>query len=424
MLYFKLSAGELLIMSCIKNNAQFLFLNTPKKWFTSKEEKELYNFVSKYYSQHSIFPTDTEISFGLKKLYTTVEGLPDFFRDKLKSEYVLNEITDKLPSILAGADEDPLKTASKLDELLASFVETSANSSDVNYGTNTLDRLKLYKEAKKSDGITHLSTGDSLLDALFYGWKKTDYTAIAGVTGVGKSWMLIKLALLLDKWILGVGSGTINHFTEVDLNRPILFISNEMNIQDVSERFDSLRFNLPYTKLLRTILTDEQETQYEEGLIQLENEKSNIELFQGVKTFEELQLLIDKYNPLKIFIDAAYLMLPHLKEDNAKLKLISSGIKAVSLKNDIPITATYQLKKYSGKGSKDDDGKEEFPYTLVDDVDFALRLFSNSILSLNKCIGINFAKGRRIPPNQKIAFILDLDTPNCSFIPYADFEES
>lgn len=418
------TSGELFILCCLGKGATEVFTNTPNVWFTEPKERELRKFVSDYLMRYAKLPTAEEVTKEFKRKYEYVQGEPLFYREKVRADFILSEFTMKLPMITSGADSDPVATADKMTNLIQSFSDPFAHGSDIQYSENTKERLSAYLNSKAVGGITYISSGDELIDSILYGWKKTDLIAIAGVSSIGKTWVLIKLAIVLDIWMYKVSEGLISFVTKIDLARPILFITNEMGISDVAERFDCVRFNLPYSSFLKGTLLPDELKRYEEGLKFLEKNKSNIILIQGVQTFEEMQALISKYNPIMVFDDAVYLMYSRIREDPSKYSMLSSGLKSIALKNDVPIATTWQLRKYTGKGSKDNiSGMEEFPYTIINDIDFGIRLFTDEILKLNKTVGMGFVKARRVPPDQKLAFLMDLHTPATGFISFEEFEQ-
>jgi len=412
------------VLCCADKNAVAEYFSTPEKFYMDVEDLRLKKFVDSFFGKHNVFPTIAEINAASKGVYSEVKGTPLFFKEQLRNYYLnitINEYLVTIAGMLGGKTTDSADIPlSKVQELLnkASF-ELDAN--DTPYSENVQARIDEYIERAKRGGVSYISTGDALLDSLFYGYAKSDLVTIGARSGVGKTFFLNVLCLSLDAWVKKIRNGSLVFQSVVDFNRPILFVSNEMTEMDIIERLDALNFKTSYTKLIGANLSRTEFNKYKKDLAELEKVKSNIVVCSKIDTIDQLKLKIAIYNPIAVFIDASYLMYSEKEDSPSKTALITRGLKGLSLANGIPIIHTLQLKKYSGKeGIKKVEAQDEFPHTsIIQDSDLVIRLYATDDLAFEGFVGADVPKIRRAPDGSKFLFQKKFNSMDFNIVDYS-----
>jgi hypothetical protein len=207
----------------------------------------------------------------------------------------------------------------------------------------------------------------------------------------------------------------------------ILFVSNEMPEDEIMERFDSVRFKLPYGKFLAGELDRGEMARYKRGLQKLARNGSRIVFIYNCNTLEELETKIGLYKPSIVFLDGSYLMESQLNEGWEKIVHITRNLKRMSKNHTTPIINTTQLKRGAGKANHGNnlDGQDEFAYggSFLQDSDIAVRMFQDKHMIYDEQIGIDHVKGRRLPKGLDIRFELRLDVMTLKIVEGEEEEE-
>lgn len=411
------------MLLCAGKSDADTFLALRETLFRDKPEQRLYRMVRDYYRKYGAFPSPTTINDTLGTAYRTPRGEPTHYLRQLRELNLRIDLSEALPGIAPLLKESPRGALAKLRELVASLSEDT-ESRDLRYASKTVERLERYRKRKLTDGVTYISTGDPLLDKLMFGYQETDLITVGGRSGVGKTWYLLNAVLLLDNWCTAVLSGEIDFKTTLDLERPILLVSNEMNEEELSDRMDCMKFGLSYQQFLSGSLTRTLERTYREGLEALETLGSNIVVVYNCDTLEALEAKIALYRPLITFIDGSYLLEPQMEEGFAKAVKITRALKGIARETRTPVFNTTQLRKKGRKGEVGAfDAQDEFYYgAVIQDSDFALRMFQDKDMVYHHITGLEFAKGRRIPPGTKILWECNTDAMSFNFSKFDDDE--
>lgn len=219
------------------------------------------------------------------------------------------------------------------------------------------------------------------------------------------TWSLVYLAYLLDKVLKGMPKES--HYGD------ILFVSNEMGADEISERIDCINFRLPYEKFLSGTLTEREKSRYFRGLENMRKNPSRIRLLDGCQTIEELSTYMGLYQPSVVFIDGSYLMEGKMQEGWEKIVYITRNLKRLAKSFMIPIVNTTQLRRGSSKsGSKFAlDGQDDFAYSssYAQDSDIAIRMYQDADMKYHDVVGCEVVKGRRVKSGTTLIFQNDLD---------------
>jgi energy-coupling factor transporter ATP-binding protein EcfA2 len=383
-----------------------LFLNLEESWYVGNE---YYAFLHKHFDAYRKLPTFGAVK---KKLLEPLEA--EYFSDSVeyflveaKREYLIQEIEATLKANLKTLKNDPETFLNNLGSLSSTHLQVN-ESNVLHYGDDASQRKHEYFELAKNEGRTYLKWDDAILDPITKGIESTDLVTIAGKPGTGKTWLLLKLTSLLDAFIQRVKSGLITYPIKLDFNRPILFISNEMNNKQLKVRADSVNLGITYKGLSDADLSIVEKKQYFKGL---DNLKSNLILVYDVKTIKKIEALIHRYNPLAIFIDGAYLLEPQIPNQFDRVTHITRSLKALALNRHVPIYQTIQFVKKGGV-KKDQffvDAGDDLPYgTYTQDSDIVATMVADKSLFLLHLLTCNIIKHRN---NSLNSFYFERNVP-------------
>lgn len=384
------------LLSVLKHGDMRVFAEVPQDWLDAKERAH-FSFIRQYYRDNGELPPMEVYADKYKIDCTGFKGRPRYYFKELRNRYISTTLSAEIPRHLAKLKSSP-------EEGLDALRQTISNMSLGNklhhtrYGENAEERYLQYEEKIKAKGVTHLSTNIPCLDETMYGYQKGDLITIAGRSGVGKTWLLLKLISELDKSL-----------TTIESDDPILLISNEMNEREIMERLDCIEYRLPYEDFMKGVLPKKVRKKYREGLRSAR--KSNIIIIERCNTLAELEDYTHFYRPAAVAIDASYMMEPKMPMGWEKIAFITQGQKRISQTTTIPFINTTQLHRGAGKGKKklSIDEQDEFSYGLsyISDSDIAFRMYQTPEMVYEQKAGISVAKGRRMAPG--IAYRFDVN---------------
>ena len=230
-----------LIFSVIATNDTNTLFRTKDEFVTAKELPVL-EFVKEYFRKYNKLPD-----------YNTVEvkcsvQLED---NTESSQYWLDEIIEKYKeSVIEKAVIDSAKDrSSAIDNFQKALIDVNVevDSRIANYSEGAR-RAASYDARKGTGGVTYISTGREELDDFSLGFKRADLWTIGGHEGIGKSWLLLRMADAVDQY-----------FIDFSFDKDILIVSGEMESSEMEERLDTIRCEVSYQRLSRGELTPAEE---------------------------------------------------------------------------------------------------------------------------------------------------------------------
>lgn len=401
-----MTAGENLLVACLKNNDSKTLSLIQTKWLDGSEIRQ-YRFIMEYFRDNGELISYKDFCEKFSLDGKGADSKPSYYLNEIKDRFIFASISDNVPKILRNMKGSPRDGLSELQSLVATLAVDAVDSKDSLYSDDTDKREESYEERERTEGITYLSTGSPDMDALFHGYTKNDLWTIAGKAGQGKSWLMVYLVYCLD---------IVLREREEKGERwgDILFINNEMGEEELKERFDCVRFKLPYQDFLSGALTGKQKRRYFRGLKNLEKEKSKIRIAYSCSTIDELTTLIGLYNPSAVFIDGSYLMEGQREEGWEKITYLTRNFKRITKNFNVPIVNTTQLKRGSSKSASKFslDGQDDIAYSssYSQDSDVAIRMYQDADMRFHDLVGCEVVKGRRVPQGTKILFENNLTT--------------
>lgn len=410
------SGFNCIIASCAEKS--LTSLNKIKTDWLAKDEEELYTYVRDHFKKYSSLPDVSTIYSTFKKLPSSSSVIEpsDFYLNQLKERYIVESVMSEIPGKIKAFKKSPFDSLTDLRVFLNNIDVAENESTDVRYQDTADKRVERYKERKSSGGISYLSTGITALDDYFYGYNRGDLITIGGRSGLGKTWFISYLALCLDEFLNEVSTVSFGD---------IMFITNEMPIEELEDRIDCLRFYLPYKKFLQGDLHPKDFERYERDVQKV---ISSILFIHNVKTVDEVYSKINDYKPAICFLDGSYLLERKMKADSwQKVQYITQGLKSNALQLKIPIVQTTQLTKGSGKKSLDlsTDVQDEFAFgqSYIHDSDVAMSFFQDKNMAFRGEVGIQFAKGRRSDNRNKLIWDMNMESMEFDIVLEDYYEE-
>lgn len=357
-----------------QNNSEILF--RVKEHYLSLVNKKHFLFVKDYFGKYKVLP---EVDTVEQKFNISLPVTND------KADYWLAEVIKKykdklIETAVIDSAKDKKKAVSIMQKAILDY-NSDAEIRVADYGTGAMNRLTRYQSVKNSGGISYLSTGSEDFDVIIKGYKHADLISIGGREGVGKSWLILRMAIWLDKYLK-----TIAHD-----NRPILFVTNEMDIEECEDRLDCINTGIAYDDFISGKLSKNQELKYARYLRSI---KSHIKFVDDCATSADVDAYISIYNPALVFIDGSHLLSKDF--DWKEMYNLTMNLKKMTRLHRVPIINTTHLK--SGKGKSDDGGDvDDFAYAkgYTRDSDVVIVMYAGVEMELDNEIGLDFAKVRR-----------------------------
>jgi hypothetical protein len=395
-----LTVAEQLFGACVLHEDLTTLTKIERKWLSTQEFTQ-YQFLTDYYKDHAELPGLKLISAHFDKRYKDADGKPKYYLAQLQNRFTLTTLQEEVPKIMATARKDPQSAREALITVTVNATARESKTTDKNYADKTDDRKSDYASRKENKGVSHLSTGNEVLDKVLLGYNPTDLVTFGGRAGSKKTWLLCFLALLAEAVI------------PEDMG-PLLFITNEISIPELELRMDAIRFRLAYGRFLRGELNKREELRYMAGLDALKKRKSRLVIIHNCRHIDEFADRVNLYKPALAMIDGSYLMEPERELDYKKIAYITQNLKLIAGNTFTPTLNTTQMTRGGGKGEKKTsfDAQDEFAFgnSYVQDSDAAFRMYQTPEMVYDSIVGLEVAKGRRVEDNTRLAFHSNLES--------------
>lgn len=364
-----------LLYSIIRENDFTTLYEVPTK-VVSPNLQPAFDFLKTYYQQFKAFPdVDTvEQKFGVQLDPNTdkVAFWVDEAYEKYKQVVSENAIKD--------AARNP-KDAEKIFQDALLELSGRDSSSVVSYKDGST-RKSRYEENKLNGGISYLSTGNDDFNSISAGIKKADLWTIGGGEGIGKTWLLLRMAIWIDK-----------EMNRVSMTRPLLFVSCEMTSSECEDRLDCISAKIPYNGFLTGTLSVKHESIYTKYLARGVRD-SNLLFVDDCSSIADVQAYINIYNPAAVFIDGSHLLAADY--DWKTVAKLTSTMKRITRIQKIPIINTTHVKAGEGKEATGGD-VDSFAYSkgYSRDSDIAGVMYASELMQIEGKVGVDWVKIRR-----------------------------
>lgn len=331
-----MTAGEEFILAVIAENKVDLFDLSSAANFVA-EEKELYNYVKSYLSSYKRFPT--------RKVLRLAHVLPqgdrstdtaEFWYDRICTRTQYNVVNKLHPSFV---DAIKKKDMVQVGGILNRMRDELAIHSPAREFTTLLSEVEKvyedYRTATTVRGIQGIATPWEALNNQTGGFTGEDLVVLAGRSSIGKSWLLMEMAIAAH--LAGHRIG---------------FVSMEMTLSQIARRWAGRRAMFNPNQAKHGQMSTWTERRFLDFIEMLRQEES-VHLHSGAKTrtVDDIKAFISKNNLSACYIDAAYFLRPTSIKSNFGMKkheLLSEMVhelKQYGLEKAIPIIISVQFNR-------------------------------------------------------------------------------
>jgi replicative DNA helicase len=393
---------QLQILNSIINNkdASIILLNNLTEDYFSDYPNE-YNFIRSHLNQYGSVPDQVTFLNKFPNFEVLQVSEPiSFLMNELYSDYNTRFLAKTFNRIRQ------LLTEGKVEEAMQVY-STSSNEMVKGIHLDTVDLLQDtsryddYVERCKDFSKFYIHTGFAELDELIGGWDRYEELAtIAARPGIGKSWILLKVAEAALSQGLRVG-----------------IYSGEMSERKVGYRFDTLVSHISNSAITRGRV--DVQKQYKNYIDSLSSQYKGClkvltpAMINGPAGVTALRAFIEKENLDILCVDQHSLLEDDRKARNPveKASNISRDLKNLQVLKKIPIIAVSQQNR-----SSTENGTTTANIAQSDRIsqDSTILLFleqSNGVLTLN------LVKARDADNNKKLNYACDFDKGIFQFMP-------
>ena len=381
------------------SDISLISINSLSEDFFSDYKKE-FKWIMSHYSKYGNCPD--KISF--------LEEFPDFDIIEVNepTNYLLDKLTEdynkrKLASVFNKVRE--LLTSGKTDAAMSLYINAASDVVKTT-GIQSVDIIKdtsrydTYIEKLTDFNKFYIKTGFIELDEIIGGWDRNEELAtLVARPGVGKSWVLQKIALAAAEQGLNVG-----------------IYSGEMSENKVGYRVDTLVSHLSNFGIMRG--NSDIQTQYKSHLEKLSsNVKGSIKvltpsMINGTAGVVALRAFIEKESLDMLCIDQHSLL-----EDDRRARTpterasnISRDLKNLQVLKKIPIIAVSQ----QNREQMDEQSSSQVAQSDRISQDSTILLF---LSQKSGVMTMNLVKARDSVAGKKLNYAIDLDKGIFNFIP-------
>lgn len=341
-----MSVGLGFIYQALKNKSPITFVgdnNLDADDFTD-EERELLSYVKRHALSYSSLPSveTVEVEVGIT--------FPDFPDESLSywSDLIIDRtIKTRLESSLLQAQKELTKgnTNGSIDLIKSAFLRASERKGVhivKSFTALASEVLSDHNKIRRDIEDVGIPFGFPFLDNQTNGAQNSDFIAIVARVSVGKTYLLLRMAL-----------------AALNAGKSVLFVGTEMQPLQYARRLLALKTKISVDRIrmgrLSTPFGERTITNTIQELID-GNLDFNIMCGSLSTSLEDVLLQVKERKPDIVYIDGAYLLKPTNVRITSRFESISytaETLKALAQEVDRPIIATYQMKRKTAGGLDD-----------------------------------------------------------------------
>ena len=317
-------------------------------WFLDDDNKRVWSFVRKHYTEYSEVPTAVTVkdhypNFKVLDVQDNIEYLLDTMVD-FRRRLLTRQGLESAIEMLQDNNHDAALLA--MEATITRVNEQGVlGTHEIDLTKNTEERYKDY-QALQNEEFLGIPTGFAKIDEATAGLQGGQLITVIAPPKTGKSQIALKIAINVHQ------QGYIP-----------MFQSFEMNNHEQQQRHDSMRAHISHSRLRRGKLLPAEEGRYVDVLNEMEKEHSFhlVDAVNGI-TVSALAAKIEQTKPDRVFVDGVYLMLDEVTgEMNTPQAItnITRALKRLAQKIDKPVIITTQTllwKMRAGKVTADSIG--------------------------------------------------------------------
>jgi replicative DNA helicase len=331
-----LEAEQAVLAAIIQNNDYFAALELEENDFLQLDHQKIFKHIAKSLTANlsvnpiSLRPFFETLSCGKEYLSILLQHSSSIFAKEHAKHLRELSVKRQLATIGAELKEnacDEAKNAQEIKDALLTRVE-ELNIKQKKETISLKDAIRKTFDKKEIAPIYY--TGYKELDDITGGFEAGDLVILAGRPSMGKSAMALNIAMKMVK------------------KNPVLFISLEMSVEQVSRRIIANLGSLNVTKLKYNNLTSQHEV---EAFQRSVNEADNLPIYLndfGELTLNRLKYEIKKYamkGVKLVVIDYIQLINHHARSPVERVTAISNALKAYAMELGVIILGLSQLSR-------------------------------------------------------------------------------
>ena len=318
------------------------------KWFLDEDNKKVWAFVRKHYSEYSEVPTGTTVkdhypNYKILDVQDSIDYLLDTmvdFRRRLLTRQGLENAVEQLQ------DNDHNAALMAMEATISRVNEQGVlGTHEVDLTKNTEQRYKDY-QALQNQTFLGIPTGFEKIDEATAGLQGGQLITVIAPPKTGKSQSALQMAINVHR-----------------LGKTPMFQSFEMNNHEQQQRHDAMRAHISHGRYRRGKLLPPEESRLIDMLNEMEKEHPFhlVDAVNGI-TVSALSAKIEQTKPDIVFVDGVYLMLDEITgEMNTPQAItnITRAMKRLAQRINKPIVITTQTllwKMRAGKVTADSIG--------------------------------------------------------------------
>lgn len=391
----------------------FITLNnlTVEHFFNYKAE---YEFLKTHYDTYHVVPDRLTFLNNFPDFVIQDVNEPDnYLIEQLYNDYNQSYLASRFNGIkkLLEADDTAGATKFFLESVEKLHIGSALQCTDIISDTSRYER---YLDMIANQSKYFISTGFPELDKIITGIdRRNENMVIAARTGVGKSWLLLTIAVAASRQGLTVG-----------------IYSGEMSVDKVAYRVDTLIGNIDNRKISRGELY--YKDHYKSYLDSLKcSNFGPIKVLTpndiaGPATVDALQAFVEKEHLDILFIDQYSLL-----EDTSRAKIahekvanISKAVKNLQVLKQIPIISVSQMNRTKNEDKTQDTTQIALSDRIGQDATIILMLDKQDAEDPNNKgahkVSINIVKSRDGGDGRKLDYLWDFNTGIYRYISNSD----
>jgi replicative DNA helicase len=331
-----MSLGLQFIRACLRDNNTSKLREAKSQLFIEDDEQNTLTFVRTHLSNYGSLPDKQVVEQAGVAMATSAKQPPQFYLDRLRKRFIYVQINSQMPTFRSAMESEDVETAvTALRAMISGANEQLAPNSFSTFDALAQDVQHDYEFAKNHPGLRGITLGWPTLDLHTLGAQGGDLIVVAGRTGMGKSWVLSKMAY--EAWLSG---------------HSLLFVSMEMSLVPIARRFVGLHSAINPNYIRAGQLSQMAEQKLVESVNDITSTGANAYFLSGdfKKEVSAIEDMVNEFDCEIIYIDAAYLLSASARKAGSvsrweQIASVVQELKQLALKTNKPIVISVQMNR-------------------------------------------------------------------------------
>lgn len=397
---------ELLSHIVYGDKNRLLSFNLPKE-IVGKNVNDTVDYMKSFYRENSKLPSSDTIYQELGIRVNEPSGDYEYVLKQIKEKHIhqtAKTAISKFAKLLSTKNYDEI--LSKLDEFPAEIRRAVIDSTEVeDLFSREKNKSVIDQYLNRKLGVYGVITPWPSINSMTWGWQPGDFALIGARSGVGKSFLMLHMAL--HAWREG---------------KKVLLITPEMSRTSTVNRTASIELKISYENIRRGLLNSDQEKRYMSWVMDKEN-TSRDRFFIFSDEFEmyieDLRDVVQNMKPDLVLVDGVYLLRTKAEKDRMRrAPIIADELKMMAKRSGVPVICSTQLNREAIKLKINEVTQGHFVLSdaFAWNVDYAFALGRDDKEKENKQMIIKPLKTREGDYNRNV--ILNWDFLNHNFSEY------